>query len=546
MNVNRLFWTVISLKPVQIYYQFRYRLFGYRSVKSAKCPDIRDDLNISHYALDMDDDYIDRFKVDELLNNRIWLLNEYEDWNKGIWEYPDRTHLWNFNLHYFEYGIALAASYRKTGDEAYYNKLVELYSDWHDTCFSKVSGDAWHPYTISLRLKNLLIIAGLLSKKSSDWVALVSQDIYDQYRFLAANPEKNLLGNHYFENLVTLYLCGMFFSEQDKLTVYRKLLIKEIKEQILPDGMHFERSFMYHNLILEDIIRTFSLSDGFYCVEALDVLLKMAACTEGFECNDRLPAFNDTGSNVAKTNLRLVRAVRDIVSLRRDPENVLSQAGYYRYDRAKWNLIVDAGDYAPEYISGHGHCDMLSLELYCDDEPILVNSGTYQYQSELRGYFRSTKAHNTLQVRGIEQSEIWGEHRTGRHAAIISTDVSDSMIAAKMRDYKGNILERKITIGDEVRIGDNASAEHISYWHIHPNNKVVRVNDRELHVETPKGRAVLLQIQDCDCSESDRQDGGSQYSGWQDISDECYYSAEFGKIQNLPSYMTNANEIKII
>lgn len=45
---------------------------------------------------------------------------------------------------------------------------------------------------------------------------------------------------------------------------------------------------------------------------------------------------------------------------------------------------------------------------------MLVNSGTYQYQDRLRPFFRSAQAHNTVLIAGRQQSEIWGEHRTGR------------------------------------------------------------------------------------------------------------------------------------
>lgn len=531
MNISRLFWTISSLKPVQICYQLRYRLLGYKKVKLKTCSSIKEEMDVSIKELDEDDACILRFKVDELLENHIWILNESIDWQHGKWNYPDKTHLWDFNLHYFEYGVALAAAYKKSCNEAYYKKLTELYKDWHDTCFDTVAGDAWHPYTISLRLKNLLIIYGILHNKKEDWITLVKQDMYDQYRFLAANTEKNLLGNHYFENLTTLYLCSAFFNDESGLTRYNNLLFREIKEQILSDGMHFERSFMYHNLILEDLLRIYKAADKLCQRMLKDTVTSMAGCVSSFETDNRLPAFNDAGANVAKSKTQLLQAVYTLTKQAPADRVALQSAGYYRFEHEKWKLIADAGEYAPRYISGHGHCDMLSIELFHNGEPILVNSGTYQYQTELRGYFRSTKAHNTLQIDGIEQSEIWGEHRTGRRARIFSSKLMDNALLAIMKDYRGNRLKRQINVSYEIQIMDSASSQFTSYWHIHPSNKVSMPTDDQIKIITPIGTTILM-----------KSEGGA----FVDISEECHYSENFGEIRELPSYKTKAGKIKIL
>ncbi len=530
MNISRYFWTVTNLKPVQIRYQLKYRLFGYKKVKTKKCPNIKTDFDISIKALDEDEKYIRRFMVDEILNNRIHLLNESTQWRPGKWNYPEKTHLWNFNLHYFEYGIALAATYEKTKAEKYYMKMVELYENWHEVCFKSVSGDAWHPYTISLRLKNLLIIYGILTDKNDDWISLVKQDIYDQYLFLLANTENNLLGNHYFENLTTLFLCSIFFGDRKNQISCYNCLLREIKEQILPDGMHFERSFMYHNLILEDLLRTYKVADALYQRMVKSHISAMVKCVSEFEYENRIPAFNDAGSNVSKRRAQLLQAASDLIDIKLNDCNALNDGGYYRFEHGVWMMIVDAGEYAPKYISGHGQCDMLSFELFCNDEPILVNSGTYQYQSDLRSYFRSTKAHNTLQINGIEQSEIWGEHRTGRCAHITNLKNMGNAIWATIKDYRGNRLERKIIVDDEIQIIDSASSPYTSYWHIHPGNKVLKQADGLIEIVTPGGTAIALE---------------SDVGVFDDISDECHYSENFGEIKNLPSYKKSKGKIFI-
>ena len=531
MNIGRLFWTIINLKPIQIVYQIKYRTIGYTRIKPLDYLEIDSDIDISLESLDEDDIYVSRFKPEELLVNHVWLLNEMEEWKPGKWNYPERTHLWNFNLHYFEYGIALASKFKNTNDIRYYQKLEEMYSDWHESCFDEIGGDAWHPYTISLRLKNLLIIYGILDKKKEDWLNLIRLDVSKQYQFLMHNQEKNLLGNHYFENLTTLYICSKFFLDRQRAVRFNNDLIDQIKEQILPDGMHFERSFMYHNLVMEDLVRIYKVAD-----ELLKQLLKphiqaMAGCAYSFEEEFRLPLFNDSGANVAKRKSQLLAAAEATVDIMVLPRKSLNNGGYYRIENGKACLIVDAGTYAPKYISGHGHCDMMSFEMFYDGELVIVNSGTYQYQTKYREKLRSTSSHSTLQIKGIEQSEIWGEHRTGRMADLIKLNASEQSIEAAFMDYMRDNLKRTISLDHGVLVKDMASKPFISYWHIYPENRVKLIADEEIEIVTPKGNRLSMKAED---------------GGFSDITENSIYSEEFGRYQKLPSFSTKANIVKII
>ncbi|MBP3196803.1 MAG: alginate lyase family protein [Butyrivibrio sp.] len=530
MNLVRLFWTVIKLKPIQIAYQIKYRTIGYTRIKTIDYSEIDIEKDISIKALDEDEIYVLRFRPEELLMNHVWLLNDMEEWHQGKWKYPERTHLWNFNLHYFEYGIALASKFKNTNDARYYQKLEEMYTDWHKSCFKEIGGDAWHPYTISLRIRNLLIIYGVLDKKKEEWLNLVKKDIFWQYQFLVHNQEKNLLGNHYFENLTTLYICSKFFKDRQRNAGFNRELLAQIKEQILPDGMHFERSFMYHNLVLEDLIRIYKVADDMSKQLLKPYIQAMSDCVNSFEEEFRLPLFNDCGSNVAKRKSQLLTAAENIADIKAILRKSLYNGGYYRLEDGKISVVVDAGIYAPEYISGHGHCDMMSFELFYDGEPIIVNAGTFQYQTEYREKFRSTVSHNTMQVEGTEQSEIWGEHRTGRTAKVLKISRAEQFIEAVFRDYKCNILKRKIVLDHGIIVEDMSDKSSISFWHIYPKNKVRQISGNEIEVITSKGNKLYLWAE-----------GGN----FDDITENSMYSEEFGKIQKLPAFSTRAYKVII-
>lgn len=524
MIFSKYLRTIKYLKPVQVYFQLKYRLFGYNKVKVKKYPRAVKKMDIFIDSLDGNEKYIDRFQPRELLNNKIKLLNESVDWKISKWKYNERTHLWNFNLHYFEYGIALAVEYRKTNNRAYYEKLVTLYKDWKEECFYKQVGDAWHPYTISLRLKNLLIISSILNV---EWTELISSDIYVQYKFLIANQEKNLLGNHYFENIVTIYLCSVFFNEDKIQKKFKKKIEKEIKEQILPDGMHFERSFMYHNLILEDLIRIWLVSEGVFKNVLTDTIARMCDCVFSFEEDERIPAFNDSGSNVSKSKCQLLNATRELTKYL-PKKKQLTYAGYYKLENDEYSIIMDVGEFAPTYISGHGQCDALSIEIYYRGYPVLVNSGTYQYQTELRSYFRGTASHNTLQAADNEQSECWGEHRTINRVKIIETIADNEKIAGCIEDYKGNKLKRRVELNEQVEIYDSSSVAYKSYWHIHPSNTVNIISGKKIEIIVPSGSSLFL-LADKEFNVLD-----------------CWYSEEFGKVKKSICFKNTATKTKII
>jgi uncharacterized heparinase superfamily protein len=59
---------------------------------------------------------------------------------------------------------------------------------------------------------------------------------------------------------------------------------------------------------------------------------------------------------------------------------------------------------APLY--NHGHADALSIILYKEETPLLIDPGTYRYNGapQWREYFKSTRAHNTVTIDGLDQA----------------------------------------------------------------------------------------------------------------------------------------------
>jgi hypothetical protein len=85
-------------------------------------------------------------------------------------------------------------------------------------------------------------------------------------------------------------------------------------------------------------------------------------------------------------------------------------------------LIVDAKPMGPDHLPAHGHCSLFSYELSIAGKRFIVDSGVEEYEpGPWRGFWRSTRAHNTVAVDAAEQSEIWAAFRVGQRTRLLES-----------------------------------------------------------------------------------------------------------------------------
>lgn len=479
--------------------------------------------NIAIPELDINERYLMRFDVEGLLTGDFLLLNECHKVDLNTWNVPEASHLWNFNLHYFEWGIALAARWRETNDDRYLDCYKFFVYSWLNAC-PYMQGDAWHPYTISLRIMNWLITADLFDgrlQEDGELFPKMRESMYRQYRHLLINQEMHLRANHWWENLKTLVIAAAVFGEQDVLVKISSSLEEQLDEQILPDGVHFERSLMYHKLVLEGLLRVYVVSDQLdfelpenFIPKAKLMLDAIASLERGM---GKTPFFNDSADGVAKECVPLVAACERLLGMKADEtKTAFSDAGYYKLYDGDIALMIDAGEPGPTYMLGHAHCDCLSFELSYNNRPVIVNSGTYAYQSELRSYFRSTTAHNTCMLDDEEQLECWGEHRVARSIANAGISrLNKTRAIVKCRTFKGRNYQRDLSLHrDILEVRDyvnNVNGSLVAFVHFAPGFSIRRRKDSVL--VTNSKISLVLRSKD--------QIDSSIYS----------YSPEFGAIE---------------
>jgi hypothetical protein len=147
----------------------------------------------------------------------------------------------------------------------------------------------------------------------------------------------------------------------------------------------------------------------------------------------------------------------------------------------------DAGPHGFLSIAAHAHSDALSLEVRVGGTDVLADPGTYCYHGEesWRNYFRSTIAHNTLEVAGAEQSLLggpflWLRGATGR-VRRFSTGDHVSTWSAEHDGYQSSdppVTHRRTVVldhrGGALQVEDslNAAASVRLAWHLGPEVSV--------------------------------------------------------------------------
>lgn len=191
------------------------------------------------------------------------------------------------------------------------------------------------------------------------------------------------------------------------------ILRRELPEQILADGGHFELSPMYHGIILEDLLDIENLAKayGLGAIIKTETVAKMRHWLAAMShpdggCFLQRSAFG-IAPNLTESNEYAERLKHPVQKAPSDGVLCLAESGYVRLQHGDAVLMVDAAPIGPSYLPGHAHADTLSFELSLHGQRVMVNSGTSCYGSGLGSNASAgTAAHNTLIVDGKDSSSM--------------------------------------------------------------------------------------------------------------------------------------------
>lgn len=443
--------TVIHLKPRQVYFQIKSRLFK-------KTLRINYSLSAELKPLPPITHFVDRWTGGEFdcESQTFEFLEKTISYPEKInWQEQQFGGLWLDHLHYFRY---LDKSNSENIALHY-----EIIKDWKENC--KESSKAFFPpYNASER-------AFCLGRWLIQYRHCLDEDQYRNIMsilvadidFVSDNLEWHLDGNHLLKNLAALWwgckIINADITQKWKL-ILNKHLKQTISEQISRDGLHYEKSAIYHQLALIDFLDIYMVTnaddnDRQYLktlVQKMAGALKMLTHPDGKTC-----LFNDSSANLTSPTRNVLSYCESILD-EVPSVNSLQESGYYKFSNDVFYLAADFGDMGPDEQMGHAHSDMLHFELSYKGIRVLVEGGTSSYYDpQRRAYERSTRAHNTVTIGGRSQSKNWGNFRVaqrGKCAVINSSHSKDHLYLEAEHDaYKPNfntIHKRSLKINSSV------------------------------------------------------------------------------------------------
>ncbi len=350
-------------------------------------------------------------------------LNLRKEFSEVGWEGRGMEKLWRYHLHYFDYLLAENSQNQR-------QRKIFLMEDW----ISKnppFDGIGWDSYPTSLRIVNWIKWTLLDNRIEADLLAGLAL----QTEWLSKRLEFHLCGNHLIANAKALIFAGLFFEGRDAdkwLKLGVGILRKELNEQILEDGGHFERSTMYHGIVLEDLLDLINLLKGREMESSLlselgDELLKKARQMANWyhammQPDGRLCFFNDCSIELGTDPGSLLEYARELgceIPAFENQTREFPASGYLRLSNPESTALawLDVGAIGADYVPGHAHADSLSFEFSLFGNRLVVNGGCSTYEAnEQRLLERSTRSHSALELGGLDSSEVWSSFRVARRA----------------------------------------------------------------------------------------------------------------------------------
>ena len=436
-TLPRLIRTVRHLRPSQLAWRMRYTLerrLPARPPKTTGPPPDPDKASAVARVPPFHRAGLDgRALVEDLQQGRFTHLHRSveigrrePDWHLGG---RSSERLWVVTLHYHGWAYGLAREAARGSQEA--AGLLEHYvGDWIDRCDLQATGArdlAWNCFAIATRLgwwARILAEPGLTLP--GDLEPRMRASMARQAAWLHDHLEWDLQGNHLIRDLVGLAWAARSFGGQPArrwMDTAARVARQQLGEQVLDDGAHFELSPMYHVHVMEDVLTlALLLDDREAAGQCADAWMRMAGYLSWLrDPAGRIPLLNDGGWNgamAADEMLALASAIgRDADAGPRRGGRLFERSGVAAWHADPWTLFFDLGPIGPAAVPGHGHADNLTFEAVWRGARLFVDPGSYSYDhDDRRRRDRSTAAHNTVEVDGLDSSEVWHIFRVGRRA----------------------------------------------------------------------------------------------------------------------------------
>ena len=368
--------------------------------------------------------------------------------------FGDKKIIWELNRH--QYFITLGQAYWLTGDEHYADIFANQLNEWMVQNPPKL-GINWAS-SLEVAFRSIAWLWSLHFFKNSS--SLTPQTFARVFQFLYINAShlESYLSTYFSPNThltgeaLGLFYLGSLLPEFKESARWRntglRILLAQLERHVRPDGVYFEQSSYYHRYTTDFYLHLWLMlsANGETPSSNLTAKLKLLldhlmyitrpdGTTPLFGDDDggRLLPLDYHQSNDFRSTLSTGAAVferpdykfvaggpREETLWLVGPKGLAALDGVAAEEPAKQSNSFDSGGYyvmrdgwtpdsnyllfdcGPHGIDncGHAHADALSFDLAAHGRTLLVDPGTCTYtgSKDLRDWFRSSAAHNTLTV----------------------------------------------------------------------------------------------------------------------------------------------------
>ena len=387
-----------------------------------------------------------------------------EHWSKLDYLDPevagDKKIIWELNRH--QYFATLGQAYWLTLDERYAGVFASHLEQWMDANPPKL-GINWAS-SLEVAFRSMSWLWGLNFFKSSPSLTTQTFTRALKFLYLSARHLESYLSTYFSPNThltgeaLGLFYLGTLLPEFKEAKRWQELgsriLIEQLPVHVQKDGVYFEQSSYYHRYTTDFYLHFLLLSrlNNLTLPNEVEesLLLLLDHLLYITRPDGTTPLFgDDDGGRLAmldaraRNDFRGTLAVGAVMFDRADYKFVADSAaeellwltgvdGLSRFDalvpappaktsvafpnggyfimRDGWRadsnyLLFDCGPHGA-LNCGHAHADALSIDVAANGQTVLTDPGTYTYtgSKDLRDWFRSSHAHNTVTIDGESSS----------------------------------------------------------------------------------------------------------------------------------------------
>lgn len=373
------------------------------------------------------------------------------------WEYfPKSDKEWTYMLNRHSHLYKLAKAYVLTLNNKFLDSFIAQIKSWILNCkhIQQAEKTTWRSIDTAIRIqfwcKSLWLFESIGDQIiDEDTNILIKNSLEEQiiylYKAYVKQTNKHLISNWGILETHGLFCACLYLEETNaKYHGYVDTLLDRLYQminiQILPDGVHWEQSPLYHNTVLRALLDVITLA------KEKNVLLNK-------EFTKKVRLMGKVNMAWVKPNgYQLSQGDSDTVSIKdiNTYYSVLFNDGAVKnasYDQIDFNTIWSVGhtqiqkyealqtidisacsyalqdsgnyylrsDWTPSSTfvhfkcgrigSGHGHADLLHIDLFGGGEDILIDPGRYTYENNIeRLSLKSQFLHNTICVDNLQST----------------------------------------------------------------------------------------------------------------------------------------------